>query len=285
MKSNQPDRHSLEKVPMLLQLAARLHTARANPDVWRETLLAFQDCTPCHGVLDLAPDAPLGPDDLAALAGCLTHCANYGDECGDDASLNGALCAAFAAHMHTAAAAAHKTLQAGLFDQLPPTWIVDRNAQVREANTAAKALTQSGERVSLVGTRLELAGPGGARALLKALAKAGARTRLPWTDGNGRRVSFMLRALSDATHIAVTALLDAPDPMELALALAEQLRLTPRQSELAAHLLADQTLAGAARAMGISRHTANEHLAALEQRTGVPDRRGLLVVLRRVTQR
>ncbi len=190
-----------------------------------------------------------------------------------------------AVHMHTAAAAAHKTLQAGLFDQLPPTWIVDRNAQVREANPAAKALTQSGERVSLVGTRLELAGPGGARALLKALAKTGARTRLAWKDRSGKGVSFLLRALPDATHIAVSALLDAPDPMELALALAEQLQLTPRQSELAAHLLADQTLAGAARAMGISRHTANEHLAALEQRTGVPDRRGLLVVLRRVAQR
>jgi len=37
--------------------------------------------------------------------------------------------------------------------------------------------------------------------------------------------------------------------------------------------------------MGISRHTANEHLAALEQRTGVPDRRGLLVILRRIAQR
>lgn len=285
MKSNRPDRQSLDQASQLLQLAGRLHTARANPDIWRETLLAFRDSTPCHGVLDLAPDAPLGPDDLAALAGRLTHCAAYSDECGGDASLSRALCAAFAVHMHTAAAAAHKTLQAGLFDQLPPTWIVDRNAQVREANPAAKALTQSGERVSLVGTRLELAGPGGARALLKALAKTGARTRLPWTDGNGKRVSFMLRALPDATHVAVTALLDAPDPMELALALAEQLQLTPRQSELAAHLLADQTLAGAARAMGISRHTANEHLAALEQRTGVPDRRGLLVVLRRVAQR
>src|SRR5665647_1858202 len=182
MKSNQPHRHSLDKVPMLLQLAARLHTARANPEIWRETLLAFRDCMPCAGVLDLASDAPaLGPDDLAALAGRLTHCATYGDEWGDDASLNRATCAAFAVHMHTAAAAAHKSLQAGLFDQLPPTWIVDRNAQVREANPAAKALTQSGERVSLVGTRLELAGPGGARALLKALGKAGARTRLAWT--------------------------------------------------------------------------------------------------------
>lgn len=285
MKSHQPDRHSLDKMPMLLQLAARLHTARANPEVWRDTLLAFRDFTQCQGVLDLAPDAPLGPDDLAALAGRLTHCATYGDECGGDASLNRAVCAAFAVHMHTAAAAAHKTLQAGLFDHLPPTWIVDRNAQVREANPAAKVLTQYGERVSLVGTRLELAGPGGARALLKALTKTGARTRLAWKDRSGKGVSFLLRALPDAAHIAVTALLDAPDPMELALALAEQLQLTPRQSELAAHLLADQTLAGAARAMGISRHTANEHLAALEQRTGVPDRRGLLVILRRVAQR
>lgn len=271
---------------MLLQLAARLHTARANPDAWRETLLAFRDYAQCKGVLDLASDAPpLSPDDLAALAGRLTHCSTYGDECGEDASTHRAICAAFAVHMHTAAAAAHKTLQAGLFDQLPPTWIVNRNARVLEANPAAQALTQSGERVSLVGQRLELAGPGGARALLKALAKAGARTRLAWKDRSGKGVSFMLRALPDAIHVAVTALLDAPDPMELALTLAEQLHLTPRQSELAAHLLADQTLAGAARAMGISRHTANEHLAALEQRTGAPDRKALLVILRRIAQR
>ena len=109
--------------------------------------------------------------------------------------------------------------------------------------------------------------------------------RLPWKDLSGNELSFLLRAMPDSHHVSVTALLIAPSAVERAPLLAVQLGWTPRQSELAAHLPADQTLAGAARAMGISRHTANEHLAALPQRTGASDRKALLVMLRRVAQR
>ena len=276
----------VKPVPQLLELAARLHTAHADPEIWRETLLAFRDCTRCHCVVDLANDAPpLVPDDLAALAGRLTHCATYSDERVAGAACNRANCAEFAVHMHTAALAAQRALRAGLFDYLPPTWIVDRTAQVREANVAARALTQNGGRVAMVGLRLELVGAGGARALGKALAHVSKPTRFAWKDHNGKSLSFLLRVLPDATHVAITALLDAPSPLERAPLLAEQLGLTPRQSELAAHLLADQTLSASARAMGISRHTANEHLTALQQRTGAPDRKALLVLLRRIVQR
>lgn len=56
--SSQADRQSLESALQLLQLAARLHTAHANPDAWREILLAFRDCTPCHGVATARRKAP-----------------------------------------------------------------------------------------------------------------------------------------------------------------------------------------------------------------------------------
>jgi hypothetical protein len=74
--------------------------------------------------------------------------------------------------------------------------------------------------------------------------------------------------LPESVHIAVTALLDAPDLSEHATLLAQQLGLTPRQSDLAAHLLDDKSVAGAARAMGISRPPrVTIVVASLEPRT------------------
>jgi DNA-binding CsgD family transcriptional regulator len=270
----------------MLQLAARLHTAHADPDAWRSVVQVFQARAqrPCS--LELTPDTPLRtPADLAALAGRMTHCASYGGACSDGESTQRPYCGVFAVLMHTAADAARKSLQAGLFEHLPPTWVVDREGFVLDCNASAKELARTGERVNVVGQRLELVGPGGARALIKALGKVSHPTRLPWKDHEGKAVSYLLRTLPESLHIAITALLDAPDPSERAALLAQQLGLTPRQSELAAHLLADKTLAGAARALGISRHTANEHLAALQQRTGAADRKDLMVLLRRIAQR
>lgn len=277
---------AIDETCALLQLAARMHTAHGDPQIWYRVLTTFRDQSSCHGALSQIPEpATLTPNALAALAGQLSHCATYGDDCRHQLDVKRQRCAAFAVHMHTAAAAVHQTRKATLFDDLPATWLVDRNAQVYEANATARALAESGERVTLVGKQLALVGPGGARALLKAVAKVIKPTRLPWKDSHGRDVSFLLRAQPDANQVTVTALLDAPSPSERAPLLAEQLRLTPRQSELAAHLLADHTVAGAARAMGISRNTANEHLAALEQRTGAANRKALLVMLRRIAQR
>ena len=270
----------------LLQLAARLHTARADPAAWRATLQTLPAHTQFRCTMELTPDTPLRtPADLAAWAGRMTHCANYGNTCGHGGPAQRPQCEAFAVLMHTAADAARKTLQAGLFEYLPPTWVVNQEAFVLECNAAAQELARTGERVNVVGQRLELVGAGGARALHNALSMVSSATRLPWKDRDGKAVSYLLRALPESVHIAVTALLDTPDQNERATLLAQQLGLTPRQSDLAAHLLDDKTVAGAARAMGISRHTANEHLAALQQRTGAADRKALMLLLRRSAQR
>jgi len=277
---------SMDDATQLLQLAARLHTARGNQQVWRDVLLSFRDGFNCTSVHNLLPEvSALGADALSALAGRMSHCASYGEECSHNTALHRQRCAAFATHLHIAALAGHKALQAALFDYLPATWVVDLSAAVCEANTAAKSLAQTGERVVIVGQRLELPGPNGARTMLNAVSKVATQSRLAWKTPSGQDVNFLLRVLPDTVHIAVTALPDAPSPAEQAPVLAEQLGLTPRQSELAAHLLADHTLASAARAMGISRHTANEHLTALLQRAGALNRKALLIILRSMAQR
>jgi DNA-binding CsgD family transcriptional regulator len=127
---------------------------------------------------------------------------------------------------------------------------------------------------------LVLTDPDATRLLHKALLDASHDTRFVWQERSDIKTSLLLRPLPDALHVAVTLVPDAPCATELAPLLASQHHLTPRQSDLAAHLLADHTLTGAARAMGISRHTANEHLAALLRQTGTPNRQSLLALLR-----
>ena len=231
--------------------------------------------------------AGIGPDELAALAGRISHCANFGDVCGnyhlvDEQALNirRRRCSALALHLHAAALAARKSLQAGLFEHLPPTWVLDRSGRLREANTSARELTRAGERFELRDGLLVLADPGSSRLLHKALLDASQNSRFLWQERDDLETSLLLRPLPDGLHVAVTLVPDAPSVAELASLLARHLDLTPRQSELAAYLVTDHTLAGAARAMGISRHTANEHLAALSEKVGSPDRKSLLAVLR-----
>ena len=273
----------VNEVVMMLELAGSLHTAVGDPQVWHDVLISYRECHKCQGVLYQLPEpAMLTPDTLAALAGQLSHCATYSDDCGHGVDFKRQRCIAFAVHMHAAAASVHKAHKARLFEHMLATWLVDRDAQVYEANAAAKDLVRAGERVIQVGSRLELFGEGGARALRTALAKVNTTARLAWKDATGKDVSFLLRALPATNHVTVTALVDTPNAKDWAPLLAKQLGLTPRQSQLAAHLLGDLTLTDAARAMGISRHTANEHLAALQQRTGAVYRKALLVLLRRV---
>lgn len=278
------------EAPTLLQLAAQLHTARANPQIWRETLLAFRDYTPCRVVHDLGWDtATLTPDGLAALAGRLTHCATYGGECthecGGDTQPSRSHCAQFAVHMHTAALAAHKALQASVFDYLPATWIVDRSGLVLEANAAAQALIRSGERFAMMGAGLKPLAPSGASLLRRALTTATADERVFWSELDGSETTLLLRPLPNDRGVAVSLQPARRSWAEVAALLAQQLGLTPRRSELGAHLLEGHTLSHAARVMGISRHTANEHLAALLLQVGVADRKALLLVLRGVTHR
>ena len=277
---------SADEVAQLLELAARLHSAHGNPDALRKALATCRDWFDCAGILVLAADEPhLGPNELEALAGRLTHCATYGDNCGVCDPVKRRRCAALAPHLHEVAIAARRTLQAALFDRLPPTWIVDRGGRMREANAAARALTRAGERFVAVDDCFAPVAPSGAALLRRALAEGNGDTRVSWKDRDGAETTLLLRVLPDSADMALTLLPEPPGSAELAPMLAEHLDLTARQSELAAHLLAGHTLADAARAMGISRHTANEHLVQIRRRAKVPDRKSLLSLLRRVVHR
>lgn len=277
---------SIDAMPTLLKLAAQLHTAHSDSQVWRETLLAFRDYTQCHVVHDLIRDtSQLSPEGLAALAGCITHCATYGDECGEGAQRHRLHCAEFAVHMHSASLAAHKTMQASLFDHLPATWIVDRTGQVFEANTSAQELARGGERFALVNGCLKPTAPSGAILLRRALGEATVDRRVFWSELDGSETTLLLRTLPGHGAVAVTLQPPRRSWVEVASMLAQHLGLTPRRSELGAHLLEGHTVAHAARVMGITRHTANEHLSALLLQVGVADRKALLVLLRRVAQR
>ncbi|HOE44037.1 MAG TPA: hypothetical protein PLB25_20755 [Rhodoferax sp.] len=286
--TSRKNRRTSDDASQLLHLTARLHTTRGSTVDWRQLLQDCRDGFQCPGALEqLHDDAAIGPDELAALAGRISHCASFGDHCGNDHLIDEQAlnfkrqrCSALALHLHTAALAARKSLQAGLFDHLPPTWVLDRSGRQCEANTSARELTRVGERFGLREGLLVLTDPSASRMLRKALADARDDSRFLWQERHNLETSLLLRPLPDGLHVAVTLVQDAPGVTELAPLLASHFGLTPRQSDLAAHLLADHTLAGAARAMGISLHTANEHLAALSEKVGAPDRKSLLVVLR-----
>ena len=147
------------------------------------------------------------------------------------------------------------------------------------------ALTRAGERFVAVDGCLAPVAPSGAALLRRALAEGSGETRVTWKNLDGREATLLLRTLPDSAGMALTLLPEPPDSARVSRILAERLDLTPRQSELAAHLFAGHTLADAARVMGISRHTANERLVQILHRVGVPDRKSLLASLRRVVRR
>ena len=128
----------------VLQLAARLHAAGGDPGAWRAALEACSKWLGCAGVLDHLPADRhrFEPDALEVLAGRVTHCAGYGTGgCGGGLGdpIRRARCAALAPHLHEAAKAARNALQAMLFDQLPPIWILDRSGRVQDSNAPARA--------------------------------------------------------------------------------------------------------------------------------------------------
>ena len=279
-----------DEAEVLLRLTVQLHAARGDAVAWRSALAECRAWAHCPGALAEQAGNPLrvsvGADDLEALAGRITHCANYGvGACGsgvDDQKRR--RCAALAPHLHEAAIAARQALQASLFDSWPPTWIVDRSARVREANGPAKAMTYAADRFVIKGGCLATVTPGATPSLPRALAQLAADTRLSGIDGHGE-FTLLLRPLADGTSVAVTLQPEMPRAAEVAALLALQFGLTTRQSEVAAHLSAGLSLLDAARAMGISRHTANEHLVLVLRKVGVENRKQLVAELRRSVQR
>ena len=155
---------------------------------------------------------------------------------------------------------------------------------MREANGLAWALTHAADQFVIKGGCLTTVTPGATPSLPRALQQLTTDARLSGIDGQGE-FTLLLRPLPDGGNVAVTLQPEPPHAAEVAAVLALHFGLTTRQSELAAHLSAGLTLLDAARAMGISRHTANEHLVALLRRAGAPDRKALMTLLQRALQR
>lgn len=276
-----------DEAVQLLHLAARFHAARGDPAAWMSALEACRNWFSCVGALDHAADASLqGADELEALAGRVTHCATYGDGdcgCGTADALKRARCAALAPQLHEAAAAHRRALRAACFELLPPTWILDSAGRVQDANAAAKKVCAARDGLAISDGRLAPDTPGGSAMLRRAMAGLGSEGRFSWLGRDGVAANLLLRPLPGGA-VTATLLAGPLTVADMASRLAQRLALTLRQAELAAHLLAGHTLTESARAMGISRDTANEHLAALLRRTGAADRRALLVLLRPLQQ-
>jgi DNA-binding CsgD family transcriptional regulator len=273
-----------DPVPQALRLAVGLYAARGDGAAWRAALKACRDWLGCAGVLDLpAAGQALDPDAMEALAGRVTHCAAYragachGTPCDP---LQRARCAALAPHLHEAAEAARNALRASFFDQLACVWILDRSGHVQDSNASAKAIAAAGELLAVIDGALVPAVPGGGERLQRVLAELSEERYFSWPDRHDREATLRLRLLGSGTSIAATLLAEPAPSGQLACMLSKRFKLSARQGELAVHLLAGETLSEAARAMGISRDTANEHLGGLLRRVGAPDRKALFAMLR-----
>lgn len=278
---------SSDDAAMLLTLAARLYGVSEDPGAWITVLRVCRDLLGNAEVFDLSPDQRLArPDDLAALAGRVTHSACYGGAASesDHDALRRSRAAALAAHLHQAAIARRHMLQAALFDFLPATWILDREAYVLTANAAAKRLLAAGGSLSLVDGRLLPDAPAAGEKLRRTLKDLVTEVRFSWPSGDGSEAAILLRPLPGQRNVSATLLDGPPTILEMAKQLTQDLSLTTRQGELAAYLLAGHDLSDAARRMAISRNTANEHLTALLRRTGAPDRKTLLGLLRKTVR-
>jgi DNA-binding CsgD family transcriptional regulator len=278
-----------DMVVQALQLAARVHVAGSDPLALQAALKVCSEWLSCTGVLSqLADGAPLDADALEVLAGRVSHCAAYGRyACGGGPGdpLGRTRCAALAAHLHETAVEARNALHAMFFDRLPPTWIVDRGARVRDNNAPAKTISTDSKALTVIDGVLTPAVPGGGARLRRALTDLNHEARFSWPGSNGNETTLLLRPLPAGACVAVTLLPEPPTAEQLATVLAQCLKLTQRQSELAAHLLTGLSLSDAARTMDISRDTANVHLDGLLRRTGASSRKALLVILRRAVIR
>ena len=277
---------NLDDAVQLLGMAARLHSARSDSAAWHMALAECRDWFQCDGVLSELADGDFGPDELEALAGRLTHCSNFGiDACtrgsGDLSKRHH--CSALAPHLHEAAIGIRKEMLASVFGHLPATWILTRAGKILEANEAAKAVTEQADRFAVTDGQLSPADAAGARLLKLTLSTISVDVSLCWPDSQGE-VMLTLRPLSYRNCVSVSLEAEPLTTTQITSVLRDSFELHPRQGELAAHLVEGLSLSEAARVMGITRNTASDHLNALMHRVGVPDRKSLLVMLRRASR-
>ncbi len=278
---------NLDDAVQLLGMAARLHSARGNCAAWHKALADCRNWFQCDGVLSELVEGDFGPEELEALAGRLTHCSNYGL----GACTRGAAdlfkrhhCSALAPHIHEAAIGIRQEMLASVFGHLAATWILSRAGKILEANERAKAVTDQADRFAVSEGRLLPVDAAGAKLLKLTLATINAEVPLSWSDCQGE-VNLILRPLSYRNYVSASLDDEPPNTAQITSVLRESFGLHPRQSELAANLVEGLSLSETARVMGITRNTATDHLNALMHRVGVPDRKSLLVTLRRAIRR
>ena len=269
-----------------LELTARLYTTRGESASLHNALRACAEWVGCSDVLTLCGgEPPLDPDALAALAGRVTHCAVYGVcACSGrpDDAIRRARCAALAPHLHAAAQSLRNALRAQLFDQLPPTWLVNRAGRVQDSNASAKVVLSENAPLALHEGQLAPSVPGGGARLRAKLADLAQETRFSWPLPHGGEATLLLRPSEVGEQVVATLLPEPPTKQQLVDRMATYFKLTRRQSELAVKLFSGCTVTEAAREMGITRNTANEHLVGLMQRIGVSNRKALVEALWRV---
>lgn len=274
----------------LLNITARFHAARGDSVAWRTTLAACRDWFHCDGVLGKVVDSDssdFGPDELDSLAGRVTHCATYGiGACAHEPTnaLKRLRCSALAPHLHEAANLARKDIQASVFNQLPATWILTRKGKIREANASARATTERADQFAAVEGYLSPVDAAGAKLLASTLPVVQTETPLTWSTPQGE-VNLIMRPLPNSDHVSATLACAPLSAAQIARILQTKFGLHTRQSELAAQLVEGLSLTDAARVMGITRNTANDHLSALTHRLGVAGRKELVLMFRRATQR
>lgn len=284
-----PPPDNLDDAVVLLNITARFHAARGDCEAWRATLVACSDWFQCDGVLGEVVNNDqriFGPDELDSLAGRVTHCASYGiGACAQEPknALKRLRCSALASHLHEAANLARKDIQASVFDLLPATWILTRKGKICEANANAKAITKQADQFVSVDGYLSPADDSGAKLFLSALTAIQAETNLTWSASQGD-VNLILRLIPNSDLVSAT-LAASLSARQIALILQTKFGLHIRQSELAGHLVEGLSLTDAARTMGITRNTANDHLSALRRRLGVSDRKELVLLCRHAIQR
>lgn len=266
----------------LLELAAGLHAANGDVEAWVKAVVSCRDWFGCVDALDVGQNRPAGPEGAAALAERIARCASEGlGRCaqGEGDALKRCRCGALAPHLAESANALRRALWGSDFESGRACWILARDGRIIDANPSARRVTDDGDRLRVEDGRIVPACGIAAARLPDALTELESESLFAWPGRAGGEIALRLHAKGD-TVLAVLVQ-DVADAGDTAGRLGRLLGFPPRQGELAAHLVTGLSLAASARAMGISRDTANEHLRALRKRTGAADRHTLVTLLRR----
>lgn len=275
--------------PEALLLALLIHRAARSPREWPcvlETLCsAFSHCDVFKLAAAQAGEGEALPA-VRLLAKNAGACASNGEgTCGR----NGgdpirAICVALAEHLAHAAqdpndwrhAECRMHAACVLDEWQSPIIVCDSALKLLSANAAGRAAIDQGEWIAEKGGQLRIRGirDGALQARFAAMREEGLSDRIGVELAVGwlrlRRVmrpdgksEFCVLVLDSGADVRARAM-----PPEQRIGALRSLGVTRRQAELAALLVGGASLSEAARKMGITRATANDHLTALFARSG-----------------